>query len=441
MKREKQRRKAIIKVLTDPDPTFVSMVRRGANQRPFHAIKHAEGETTPETKETMDMSKRQKETKGAPDVVIARVLFAKSDWADAEAVTNYMTEKGYSDFEVKEEDDRFVVEDSADEIDGDTRECPSTTVKGVTYVVGSAKKSAEAEGGEGTEGGEGAGEAEGGDTSGKSEGEDKPEDTPETADAPDEKTDTQKAADAKDKTAKAEDKKTPAVRARTRKASILVGGLSETALAHEYEKLGDFFAEKGITAKGFGETVADFSDGQAPGLWVLSDALMRELRKAVKSGRADEAYITDLASKFARGVTLMTSAYEQIINDAVAAAKAAHTEVEVDDAVLDHLFGADPGAPGAQKALDIPAEFKAEFVAMKEAITQFPILVQRAVNDTLAVMAFEAEPERKTESRVLPARKSESNVQDNPSGVDAAPDQDEMEEQQRRVSKRLGLNL
>lgn len=441
MKRDKNRRKTIVNLLTDPDPTYVAFVRRGANQRPFHAVKSAGGVTSP-TKETK-MKNRLKKTKAAAGVVIQRITFDKAHFADQAAVEGYLTEKGYSDFEIHEEGNTFYVDDSADEIaEGTERDIESQTVKGVSYRVGDAKAAADAgadDPGEGAGTGEEAPEDEGAEVNDVTEDgktgdqpEDKPADPP--ADPPavgDDKQDvSQKAA-------------VPETRTRTRKAQFLVGGLTPAALAANHESLAAFLEERQVTSKTFADTVAEYTGGVAPGLWSLSEALMTELRKALKSGRADEAFVQDLATKFARGVTVMSSAYESIINETVAAAKAAGLDDADIDAVLDHMFGALPGAKANDPEPVQPADVEAAVAKAMKA--EMPALVQRAIADIIAVSAYEGgddeDEDGKSNIRVLPGRKSADAVEDNPNdtGADAEAEAEE-EENRRRAMKRLGLN-
>lgn len=445
MKRDKNRRKTIVNFLTDPDPTYVAFVRRGANQRPFHAIKSAGGVTSP-TKETDQMKNRLKKTKAAAGVVIQRITFDKAHFADQAAVEGYLTEKGYSDFEIHEEGTTFYVDDSADEIaEGTERDIESQTVKGVSYRVGDAKAAAGAgadDPGEGAGTGEEASEDKGSEAGNVTE-DDKPEDKPEDKPAdPPVKEDPPAVGD--DQQNVSQKAAVPETRTRTRKAQFLVGGLTPAALAANHESLAAFLEERQVTSKTFADTVAEYTGGVAPGLWSLSEALMTELRKALKSGRADEAFVQDLSTKFARGVMVMSGAYESIINETVAAAKAAGLDDADIDVVLDHMFGALPGAKTDAPVPVQPADVEAAVAKAMKA--EMPALVQRAIADIIAVSAYEGgddeeDDDGKSNIRVLPGRKSADVVEDNPNDTGAEAEAEaEEEENRRRAMKRLGLN-
>lgn len=436
MKRQKESRKAILTELVNAEPVFVSMVRRGANQRPFHAIKSQGGASTTDHKE-MEMSDKTKLTKAAPDVVITRILFAKTEYQTEESVTEFLTAKGYSDFEIKDEGDYFAVDDDTEsEIVGDTRELDSPTAKGVRYLVGDAKKSE----GETAAGGDDAAdagadeeaaaaedqeEAAQGETEQAQEdaGEDKPaEDAPAAEADPADEAETETKADAP--------------RKRRRKAAIVVAGMTPAALAASYEAFGEHLDAAETSKKSFGESVLDYNGPTTPGVYSLNDAFMSELRRLVKAGRADETAINTLSGEFARAVVTMQTAYDSIINATIA------TKSEGDlDEIVDHLFGTDTKSLTSKTDDSAGPDLAAAIATIADEQVKLRELVQRSI-DVTAVTLFEAEPiEGVEETRVIPERKSLSGVDENPNALDDEQEQDEIKENARRVAKRMGLML
>lgn len=452
MKRTKPRKKSVVTLLREAEPAFVSMVRRGANQRPFHAIKSEGGQAA--TQENEDMAKERK-IKAAPTVAVHRIAFDKATFPDVASVEEFLTAKGYSDFTIVEEDASFHVEDTpVDQIEGETRPVESTTAKGVTYIVGDAKKSAlpdpkddagivpKEEGADddkpNDDGKPGDKPADEPPADPKPEG-DKPEgsapgaDTKAPADAGGEET-TQKAADVKP-------------RQRSRKAAFEVQGLTPTALAAAYEGLGEFLEEHGVTAKSFADTVADYTGGVAPGLWALAEAFMGELHKGLKAGRADEAYVSGLANEYASSVVKMTAAYQSIISDAATAAKSENAEPDLGP-VLDHLFG--PALQAAGENGDVTA-IKSGLATLQGevgtvAANQTAMLAfLQTVLDRSAVAEYEDAmkgEKREETARVIPSRKSqdaEESVADSQPDTEAEAEAEAAE--QKRVAKRLGIFL
>ena len=449
MKRAKNRKKTVVTLLKEAQPAFVSIVRRGAIQRGFHAIKSEGGQTA--TKES-EMGKQRK-IKSAEDIAVQRITFAKAEYPDVASVEAFLTEKGYSEFDVQEEGETFYVEDTpADQIEGDTRAVESNAAKGVTYLVGNVKKSDEAEtdpaeaGDEGNagEGGDeekaakddgdhppAAGEGEGG-----KEG-DKPADAPAEGSAPG--AGQEAPAEGADEAAK---KSAPKPRQRIRKAAFVVKGLTPTALAATYESLADFIEENGITAKTFADSVAEYTGGVAPGLWALNDAFMTELRKALKAGRADDAYVGGLATEFASSVIKMTAAYQSIINEETTVAKSANAEPEL-EAVLDHLFGPALQAPEENDALSALKSAVGTLEAEVRALTggQANVLgFLQTVLDRSAVEEYEdaMKGEDRGDVRVIQSRKSQDAEEQVVPQTDAEAEAEE-EAEQKRVAKRLGL--
>lgn len=129
--------------LTNPNPSYVSLVKAGANQKPWRAVK-MDAAVPVETPE--DVSMKIKPTQKAANAVVAAVApkgfgvmqfeFASAEFADEPAVKAWMDAGGYDDytivatktgFEVVDDDGRFIA-GSVSKIDG--------FAKGVTAFVG-----------------------------------------------------------------------------------------------------------------------------------------------------------------------------------------------------------------------------------------------------------------------------------------------------------------
>lgn len=102
--------------LTDPDPSFVSICKGvgPANQEPFRAIR-TEVPATPEEAAPMKMSKAKASSAVAAlaqtGFGVMQFQFDKSTFKTAEEVTQWLTDGGYSDFEIVERAKTFEVND------------------------------------------------------------------------------------------------------------------------------------------------------------------------------------------------------------------------------------------------------------------------------------------------------------------------------------------
>ena len=104
--------------LTNPDPSFVSQVKAGANQKPWRAVKMDGAVPVDDNPED---SMKIKSTQKAASAVVAAVApkgygvmqfqFAKAAFADEAAVTSWMEAGGYHDFEVTTTTKGFEVMD------------------------------------------------------------------------------------------------------------------------------------------------------------------------------------------------------------------------------------------------------------------------------------------------------------------------------------------
>lgn len=77
----------VVERMTDPKPTFVSLVEHGANQTPFKVVKTNITSMTPETQ---------------------RFVFKKDKFATEEAVKGYLAAKGFADATIQTVDETFV---------------------------------------------------------------------------------------------------------------------------------------------------------------------------------------------------------------------------------------------------------------------------------------------------------------------------------------------
>lgn len=150
MRREARTFAKTARVLTDPEPEFVSLVKTGANKTPFKAVRcddHEEGA------ETMQVRQRTRSAAAALDpqpihplkesVVkaegyeIAAIEFTKGDhFADETAVKAWLDDGGYADYEIEAVDTGWKVSSKA-EFDQGLRTVSSG--KGFSVTIGRVK--------------------------------------------------------------------------------------------------------------------------------------------------------------------------------------------------------------------------------------------------------------------------------------------------------------
>lgn len=122
MKRNPKKHRKTAKVLTDPEPRFVSIVKAGANMTPLLAVKRANPLEEDDMKITVARS---------DDHDIAEIRFDKATFKDEAAVKSWLEAGGYAEYDIIESDPGFVVKG----VEGlaDLREI---TADGITTVVG-----------------------------------------------------------------------------------------------------------------------------------------------------------------------------------------------------------------------------------------------------------------------------------------------------------------
>lgn len=139
MDRNKRRVTKVVKIMTNPNPEFVSMVGHPANQTPFKAVRLDPRfiEEAANAAAAHELAQRS----GASEVVIHRIAFDRNvfkaeetvrSYLDTRCVTNYSLETGEKYFE--------VAGVPLDDIEGDVEQIPAQ--RGVTMYVGRTRKSA-----------------------------------------------------------------------------------------------------------------------------------------------------------------------------------------------------------------------------------------------------------------------------------------------------------
>ena len=98
----------VVRVLTDPRPTFVSLVAHGANQQPFRVVKLAKQNDGDDTMTTAQ--------KAAASAVIQSIQFSADQFSTEDDVQTYLKENGYEDVDVVKSENGFgvVLEDASD---------------------------------------------------------------------------------------------------------------------------------------------------------------------------------------------------------------------------------------------------------------------------------------------------------------------------------------
>ncbi|MET4190694.1 MULTISPECIES: hypothetical protein [unclassified Bradyrhizobium] len=120
-----------VKVLTNPHPTFVSVVNHGAIQEPFTTLKHAqkpEGDSTMPIKPIAGTA--QKATTKKTAVAVQKIVFDASVFKDEAAVNTYLTGNGYDGFVIEKKDEEFVAKGA------DTAETEFAGVRSVVMEPG-----------------------------------------------------------------------------------------------------------------------------------------------------------------------------------------------------------------------------------------------------------------------------------------------------------------
>lgn len=129
--------------LTNPDPSFVSMVKAGANQKPWRAVK-MDAAVIADNEEADDMKTKKGKAAGAVVAAVApkgygvmQFEFAKSEgFADVDAVKAWMTEGGYEDYEIAETSKSFEISDDAARFEPGSVKRIDGFHKGVAAFVG-----------------------------------------------------------------------------------------------------------------------------------------------------------------------------------------------------------------------------------------------------------------------------------------------------------------
>lgn len=435
MKRSPTKSKRLVRVMKDPMPLFVSLVPQGANQRSFHATKAAQkeapmpGQKTPKTKTT-------KNTTG--DAKIHLINFAAEDFADEAAVEAFLVEKGYSDFTVTKTDKGFsVVDTPEDQIEGDLREVQHSTVKGVSYLVGTAKPAAAVVADAKTE-----------DKPGEPGAEDAPVIVAGTITAEEITAASTAHITLESKAAVVTELEAAPLavkaRKRSRNSSVLQpGGLTLTRLAADWET----FAETAEASdkKSLADTILDYTGGMPPGMWAVFDAYMTELRRMFQAGDVTDVTIASLNAELTLAISAMHGAFLALQAQATVKAAdgtdATKPDTKGQDALLASIFampvvkGTDP-LEGLAGVLDVA--LTNALAGLMGNITS----IKAVTNDTYAAVLLATANGSATEDEddapaPLLGRKSDTGEEPELEVVDPAT-QAENEETLRRVAKRLG---
>ncbi len=134
----------LVNQLVDPKPEYVSLVGHGANQTPFNVVKNEVSdfrgvdnvnERGQKDKDSISKAQITHEVAMPNQAEVHKVVFDKTRFSDAEAVTAYLSANGYSDFTVEDTDAGFsVLAKSAESFVGEIKTIKADT--GVTFHVG-----------------------------------------------------------------------------------------------------------------------------------------------------------------------------------------------------------------------------------------------------------------------------------------------------------------
>ncbi len=119
------------RALTEPRPQFVSLVKAGANQRPFWAVRAdlsaGDGGDTQKQETAMNI---------ADGHDIAQLDFATAEFPDEAAVRAWLDKGGYEDADITKTKDGFSVENTTVEFEAGSISKIEEAVKGLTAFVG-----------------------------------------------------------------------------------------------------------------------------------------------------------------------------------------------------------------------------------------------------------------------------------------------------------------
>jgi hypothetical protein len=129
--------------MTDPKPNFVSVVKAGANQTPFRAVRIELSEDTqmPKDVTTSDESPiiRSDSFPVPAGFEIAAFRFDKDAFPSEGDVKKWLEDGGYTDTEIRSEDGAFVVENTTVEFSEGATQKIESHINGLTVFVGSVK--------------------------------------------------------------------------------------------------------------------------------------------------------------------------------------------------------------------------------------------------------------------------------------------------------------
>lgn len=142
MKRNPRTRTIKARALTNPRPSFVSLVGAGANQRPFQSVK-SDGTAKSPSIEDQEMANQTTALKAGYD--IAALTFAAPQFTSLKAVQDWLDEGGYEGYEITEEGTTFVVANKTMAFEEGTTETLEGAVAGLTVSIGKLAEEAVAE--------------------------------------------------------------------------------------------------------------------------------------------------------------------------------------------------------------------------------------------------------------------------------------------------------
>lgn len=115
MRHEGKKVMRVVYALKDARPTFVSLVGHGANQTPFKSVKAMANIAVKETEDMAGNEMIAKEPDSMVEVTMQKMTFDKAAFADKDAVIEYLSGKGFVDFSVTDDGDKFSVEAEPEE--------------------------------------------------------------------------------------------------------------------------------------------------------------------------------------------------------------------------------------------------------------------------------------------------------------------------------------
>lgn len=289
------------RALTDAQPSFVSLVRAGANQRPFKVVKMDPDAIEPQendmTEETQKSEQEAALAVGNGYGIVA-IRFSGEDFDSETKVKAWLDEGGYVDYEITSKDDGFEVNSGLDFELGSVRRTDPRT--GLQVFVGKLTSPIEVEKSNDEQTDEHAAVNTSSVTTEATIKSDDADEDGQAVEKADENAD-EGAQEAAEKTVHDEDEDEEERTADKKKADD--ADPSQEAILR-FDDFDAFFSDEPSLAA----VLAAGDDGFPGGLYELTTAMYYAVRNAIRAGQADQ--ISTIAADYGRRVEMLAMAFD-----------------------------------------------------------------------------------------------------------------------------------